>query len=209
MEFSRNNILKRLRAALDTPTNVPYPTVQNDTHIFAQPRETHLDILFAEEFKALGGIFIYCESHEMLQKHLTQLIDAKQWHHIACWEPHLQKLLTSFGIPIQKGTNLSVTEVGVTSCEALIARTGSVVLSSEQSHGRAVSIFPPAHFVIAYTSQVVHTLKDVLSKYADTLPSASMWSIISGASRTADIEKTLVMGAHGSKEIYVFLVESN
>ena len=209
MDSSRNNILKRLRAALDAPTNVPFPRVQNDTHIFAQSHETHLDILFAEEFKALGGVFIYCENYEMLQEHLNQLVRVKQWRSIACWESHLQKLLTSFGIPVQQEKNLSTAEVGITSCVALIARTGSVVLSSEQSRGRAVSIFPPAHLVVARPTQVFHSLKDVLSQYADTLSTASMWSIISGASRTADIEKTLVMGAHGSKEIYVFLVESN
>jgi L-lactate dehydrogenase complex protein LldG len=65
------------------------------------------------------------------------------------------------------------------------------------------------HIVVAYTSQLVHDIKDglqlVQDKYGDRLP--SMISLISGPSRTADIEKTLVLGAHGPKELILFLVE--
>jgi L-lactate dehydrogenase complex protein LldG len=65
------------------------------------------------------------------------------------------------------------------------------------------------HIVIAYTSQLVEDIKDglrlVQERYGDRLP--SMISMISGPSRTADIEKTLVLGAHGPKELVLFLVE--
>jgi L-lactate dehydrogenase complex protein LldG len=56
---------------------------------------------------------------------------------------------------------------------------------------------------------LVNDLKQALAgikqKYADNIP--SMISVITGPSRTADIEKTLIMGAHGPKEIYVFLID--
>jgi len=100
--------------------------------------------------------------------------------------------------------------ISITLCEALVARTGSIMVSSKQQSGRRYVSIPTIHLVVAYTSQLVNELKDALqlirSKYQD-LPSQIV--AISGPSRTADIEKTLVTGAHGPKEIYVFLVDDS
>ncbi len=71
-------------------------------------------------------------------------------------------------------------------------------------------MYPEVHVVIAYVHQLVDDLKDafdaVQKKYSGKLP--SLLSVITGPSRTADIEKTLVMGAHGPKELFVILVET-
>src|SRR3546814_3121203 len=86
-------------------------------------------------------------------------------------------------------------------CEALIARNGSVLMSSAQSSGRRLSVFPHAHIVVAWSGQLVTDLKDgfrlLKEKYGDKVPSYT--GIITGPSRTADIEKTLVLGAHGPR----------
>jgi L-lactate dehydrogenase complex protein LldG len=99
-------------------------------------------------------------------------------------------------------------QVAVTACEALIARTGSVMVTSGK-HSRVLSVYPPVHIVVAYTSQVVMEIKDGLhilrNKFGKTQP--SMISFISGPSRTSDIEKTLVIGAHGPRELFVFLID--
>ena len=75
--------------------------------------------------------------------------------------------------------------------------------------GRRLSIYPPVHIVLAYTSQLVPDLKDAFallkSKYGNQIP--SMITNVTGPSRTADIEKTLVLGAHGPKELFVFLLD--
>ena len=75
--------------------------------------------------------------------------------------------------------------------------------------GRQIFVHPEIHLVLAYSSQLVGDLKDALlklkKKYDPKMP--SMVTLITGPSRTADIEKTLVMGAHGPKELYVFLLE--
>ena len=72
-----------------------------------------------------------------------------------------------------------------------------------------MTVFPETHLIVGYTSQLVPDLKDALKnvrkKYEDNFP--SQISLITGPSRTADIEKTLVLGAHGPKELYVFLIE--
>lgn len=75
--------------------------------------------------------------------------------------------------------------------------------------GRSVGIFSPVHIVIAFVNQLVFDIKDALQKlkdkYGNELP--SMISFQTGPSRTSDIEKTSVIGVHGPKEVYVFLIE--
>jgi L-lactate dehydrogenase complex protein LldG len=100
-------------------------------------------------------------------------------------------------------------EAAITTCEALVARTGSLLLSSATSSGRNNSIYAPVHICIAYTSQLVYDIADAINnmkeKYGTDLP--SLISLATGPSRTADIEKTLVVGVHGPKEVFCFLVE--
>jgi L-lactate dehydrogenase complex protein LldG len=83
-------------------------------------------------------------------------------------------------------------------------------MSAAQQSGRTVSVYAPIHICIAYTNQLVYDLKDSLQllkdRYADHIP--SLITFASGPSRTADIEKTLVTGVHGPKEVYLFLVDS-
>ena len=90
----------------------------------------------------------------------------------------------------------------------LVARTGTIVLSALNS-GRITSVYAPVHICIAYTSQLVYDISDALSwlvqKYGSNLP--SFISFATGPSRTADIEKTLVVGVHGPKEVYLFLID--
>jgi L-lactate dehydrogenase complex protein LldG len=70
-------------------------------------------------------------------------------------------------------------------------------------------VYAPVHVCIARASQLVADLKDALqyikTRHAEKWPSQVTFA--SGPSRTADIEKTLVTGVHGPKEVYCFLVE--
>ena len=104
---------------------------------------------------------------------------------------------------------LADSDAAVTTCEVLIARTGSIVMSAAGPSGRTVSVYTPIHICIAYTDQLVYDIRDGLQmlkeKYQNHLPSLITFAI--GPSRTADIEKTLVVGVHGPKEVYLFLVD--
>ncbi len=99
-------------------------------------------------------------------------------------------------------------DAGVTSCEAIVAQLGSILVSSASSGGRSLSILPHVHVVIATVDQVTADLEgcfsDMLARHGQKLP--SMLSFITGPSRTGDIERILVLGAHGPKELYVILV---
>jgi L-lactate dehydrogenase complex protein LldG len=82
-------------------------------------------------------------------------------------------------------------------------------MSAAGPSGRTVSVYAPIHICIAYTDQLVYDIRDGLQqlkeKYHNSLP--SLMTFATGPSRTADIEKTLVVGVHGPKEVYLFLVD--
>lgn len=99
-------------------------------------------------------------------------------------------------------------DAGITACDAAIAQTGSILVSSGTCGGRALSILPHVHIVLVSLDQIVATLSDALelvrTGFAGRMP--SMVSFITGPSRTGDIERILVLGAHGPKELLVILV---
>ena len=103
---------------------------------------------------------------------------------------------------------LEACDAGITACEAAVAQTGSILVSSRTCGGRGLSILPHVHIVVLAVDQVVATVGDALhlarERYAGRMP--SMLSFITGPSRTGDIERILVLGAHGPKELFVFLV---
>ena len=100
-------------------------------------------------------------------------------------------------------------DAGITGCEVLVSQTGSILVSSATCGGRGLSILPHVHIVVATRDQIVPTLGDALhlvkERHAGRLP--SMLSFITGPSRTGDIERILVLGAHGPKELFVILID--
>jgi L-lactate dehydrogenase complex protein LldG len=205
---SKEKLLKKIRKALLEKRDNPYPNLEDLSH-YPQNEEI-LEVVFAQEFTAISGQFVFCEDEVQFIENLLNLADQHKWHKIYCWEPSLQDILTRYDYPFfETDKDFDQAEVGLTLCEALIARNGSILLSNANMAGRRLSIYPPVHIVLAYTSQLVTDLKDgfkhIKSKYGTQLP--SMITTVSGPSRTADIEKTLVLGAHGPKELFVFLLD--
>ncbi len=205
---SKEKMLKKIRRALLEKRDNPYPNLEESA--LYEEYNGHLDALFAEQLTAVSGNFVFCVDEIELFENLLHLAEEKNWRKIYCWEPHLQKLLSTYEFPFYStDTDFLNADVGITGCESLVARNGSIMVSNGNAAGRRLSIYPHVHIVIAYTSQLVLDLKDgfklLKEKYPENLP--SMISNITGPSRTADIEKTLVLGAHGPKELYVFLLE--
>jgi L-lactate dehydrogenase complex protein LldG len=206
---SKEKILKQIRKALTHKSSLEIGDVDKESEIFNVPEEP-LEILFAQNFLALNGKFVFCENESEFIENLNFIAKDNHWENLFCLEPTIKGLLNKAKIKFSdQEADFLNTDIGFTLCECLVARTGSVVISSKQASGRRLSIYPNEHVVIAYTSQLVNNVKDSLKfireKYNNQLP--SMIATISGPSRTADIEKTLVQGAHGPKEIYVFLID--
>lgn len=103
---------------------------------------------------------------------------------------------------------LEACDAGISACEALVSQTGSILVSSATCGGRGLSVVPHVHLVIATADQIVATLADALAlvrrRHSGALP--SMLSFITGPSRTGDIERILVLGAHGPRELLVVIV---
>jgi L-lactate dehydrogenase complex protein LldG len=207
---SKENILKKIRKALSHPTPLPFPQSEGAGNIFP-PLKQDPEIEFAEQFTRLQGKFIYCINQQEFAFQLVSLVKKQDWQKIFCLE---EKLLGNVGSQLEDRlvkTGLAECDAAITGCESLVARTGTIVLSAAQPAGRSASVYAPIHICIAYTSQLVYDTRDALQaareKYGNSFP--SLLSFATGPSRTADIEKTLVVGVHGPKEVYVFLLESS
>jgi L-lactate dehydrogenase complex protein LldG len=209
---SREKILKKVRKALIVAAKDELPgNIDFDSPIYETPNEP-LEIMFAQQFTRLNGNFIFCENESDFLVNLKALISENKFESVFTIEPSLIELLSKGGIAFShREEDFASTNVGLTTCEQLVARLRTIMISSRQVSGRRMEVFPNYHIVVAYTSQLVLQIKDALKavkeKYGTQPP--SLISFISGPSRTADIEKTLVQGAHGPKEIYVMLIDDH
>lgn len=208
---SRERILKKIRNALISRKHKLQENVDLVSNVYVDETEP-AEIAFAHNFTALQGKFSFCLGEEELITALSETAKTEKWSNVFCREPELRNLLEKAGIVhTADDARLAETQVAVTGCEYLVGRFGAVMVSSKQASGRKLPVYTDKHVVIAYTHQTVLELKDAYSalkeKYAGGLP--SLISLIAGPSRSADIEKTLVVGAHGAKEIYVFLTEKS
>lgn len=117
----------------------------------------------------------------------------------------LAKVQTDNGYAVK---DLESCDAGLTECESLIAQTGSVLVSATSAGGRALSVLPPHHIVLARRQQMAPdlgvALQRALKKFKDRFP--SFMTFITGPSRTGDIERILVLGAHGPKRLTILLL---
>jgi L-lactate dehydrogenase complex protein LldG len=205
---ARNKILQKIKQALKEPVPVPFPDQVMDTPIFI-PTEKEMAIEFAQKFTELLGKFVYCADEQELIAQLNALIITKGWNKVYSKESEwLDKMLTFKFDPVTTD-DLGDCDAAITLCTHLVARTGTIVLSSKELSGRTSSVYAPIHICIAYADQLVYDISDSLVKFKDNMDAfPSMISFATGPSRTADIEKTLVVGVHGPKEVYCFLIDN-
>ena len=205
---AKEKMLKNIRQALLEKRDNPHPDFEDAA--FYKDEEDSLDVTFAREFTEVKGKFVYCDGEIAIIENLIALVEELGVSKIFAWEPAIQQLLGHYGFPIlSSDQNFADAEVGITTCEALIARNGSIMISNANEGGRRLSIYPPVHIVFAKASQLVMDIKHAMTlikqRYGNDMP--TMLTTITGPSRTADIEKMLVLGAHGPKDLYVFLIE--
>ena len=208
---SREKILKKVRNALISKQENPFQSIEFESEIYEVPH-VDLDINFAKEFTEADGKFVYCESPAEFPKNLKALMQQRGWEDVYCLDKSIHYALEGEQIPFKSSAeDFLKMKIGITRCEFLISRLGSIMVSSKQCEGRRMNAFPEVHIVIGFASQLVpdlkHALEGMQKRYKKKLP--SMMSIITGPSRTADIEKTLVMGAHGPRELYLFLIDDS
>lgn len=171
--------------------------------------------LFAQNAALLKADFRQVASVEEAGRQLASLAAENSWKKIASHRyPVASGLAEKLGLPClltdsgYVAADLEQCDAAITGCDALVAQTGSVLVSNPSAGGRALSVLPPHHIVIAQRSQMVPDLASALQLvrkiYALNWP--SFLSFITGPSRTGDIERILVLGAHGPKKLTIFLL---
>ena len=208
---AREQIFKKIRSANMEKFENTYSNVDLNSNIYP-PITDDLDIVFAQELNLLNGQFVYCSDRKEFLDNINRLFEANKLSKVHIKDSSITNLIKELDIQIVENEARAENIVlSVTRCEALVARLGSVLISSKQESGRGLNFIPDIHVVIAHRGQIVETVKDAFllltDKYKKGLP--SMTTLISGPSRTADIEKTLVLGAHGPRRLIVFLTEED
>ena len=126
-----------------------------------------LEVEFAEQFTKLQGRFIFCINQQELAFQLNSLVKKMDWQKVYCLE---DALLKATGPQLEERivqTELANCDVSITGCECLVARTGTIVMSSAQTSGRTTSVYAPIHICIAYSNQLVYDVKDALQLVKD------------------------------------------
>jgi L-lactate dehydrogenase complex protein LldG len=97
-------------------------------------------------------------------------------------------------------------QAGITGAAAGLADTGSLVLTHGPSRGRLASLLPPVHIAVLRRSTIASTFGELLERQPSLPEASSNLVLITGPSRTADIEQTLSRGVHGPKDVHIILL---
>ncbi|MFW6043643.1 MAG: LutC/YkgG family protein [Marinilabiliaceae bacterium] len=204
---SREKILARLREGSDAQSwQTHWSGSVPEGEVF--PAVNDLLETFLEEFTSLGGKVFVEQGEEALFERLKNYAVERGWDKLVVSDEQLREKMDHHGlssrpfeIPVDnKGL------AGVTNCEAIVAQTGSVMVSSAGDSGRRMNVYMPVHVILARQSQLVASIDQGFSAVEERYSQKpSQITLISGPSRTADIEKTLVMGAHGPGELIVMI----
>ena len=224
----RENIFARIREALTITAPAPgqhgaphkaavLPTAADHRRVLPRVGESIEEqlALFAKNAAELRATFKVVKDIGELTAELRALRDTENWKRAAAHRGVLaDSVAQSLGLPLllttsgYDKTELEKCDVGISECDALVAQTGTVVVTSKTAGGRALSVLPPHHVVIARREQLVADLPAAFAlikeKHGANYP--SMISFITGPSRTGDIERILVLGAHGPKKLTIFCV---
>lgn len=168
--------------------------------------------LFAKNAADLKAEFLLLNSVEEARAAIVTLRDRENWKRVAGHSGDLTNAVCPpLNLPMLRtdraydATELEKCDAGISECDAIIAQTGSVLVTNRSAGGRALSVLPPHHIVLARRDQLVADLPASFAllkkKYAADWP--SMISFITGPSRTGDIERILVLGAHGPKKLTI------
>lgn len=217
---SRASILNALRAARPSGSGSALPACSS-ADVFADYPAASTDLFsaFRQKIESLRGETLRCSSLSEAANALVALLPSGVSYAYQ-EDTRLKELLAQHDLAAHLGEGISAEAtrleskafaqltVGFSLADALVARTGSIVLRATRAGGRRLSVLPEVHVVLASSKQLVPSLEDWL-KVVSTDPDWSYAGLITGPSRTADIERIIVFGAHGPRRLIVVLIDQN
>lgn len=236
---TREEMLKRVRQALGRPLGTPAVTPLPDFNfqgIMPPLAPTEYQAKFAAEWEKVAGVAHYVSTIDELEALLRKIAaDLEAQGVVLSRNPLLTELriaerLRAAGIsvvpwagdaPVTGAPSLAEfhaasfqAKIGITGVDYVLAETGGLVLSSQTEGAQLASLAPPVHIALYRQSQLVGSLEDVLAKLPVSNPSGRLSPgrsvvIVTGTSRTADIEQILIRGVHGPGAAHAVLVEDS
>ncbi|MCL2417005.1 MAG: lactate utilization protein [Bacteroidales bacterium] len=205
----KERTLKSVRDALIERTPSSFHELDLDTSVYHDFKSS-LDIEFAENFIRNGGKFVYCENAQEAVDSIRFFSQQEKWDKIYCAEEILQRILNHAELPFTDNSDeLLAQKVGITTCDFLIARTGSIVFSSQSASGRRILSVLNTQIVIGTLDQIQPDLKSAFKLIKDKFPTKmpSSFSIVNGLSRVEDIDGEVEQG-FGPKQLFLFLIDT-
>lgn len=157
---------------------------------------------FIQKLEQVKGESFTYKNKDELYSILTSIIEENSTKQVFCKITEIKGFLNNR----VELTSIPNEEMSITECEFLIPSSGSVIVSSITGPGRSAYIVPKINVIITSKNQFCRDIKEMFIKIKDKYQQMPSWmSIITGPSRTADIEKILVLGAHGSQKLIVLI----
>lgn len=211
MQSSRDQILNSIRTTLQSTNRAPLPSSARIAPRVAGDLDTEVAILLSEIDK-LGGVTRRIGNKEELQIALRELVKKEKIAKATAWETRelkelgIAEILAMFGVTIVPSDSpsrvLAECDLGITGVDAALPETGTLVLRSSLKHPQLVSLLPRVHLAIVHPNALRADLQNVFTE----IKSGKRAVLITGPSRTTDIEKVLTIGVHGPKAMYVWLM---
>jgi L-lactate utilization protein LutC len=185
----------------------------------AEPIRVHLRKSAADVFRlnleAVNGHCVIAQGDTDIARALTQIIADLQKTNLRAQRiaisdnPLVERLMYLTDLEIEALTvapnDIFSYDVGISTAQAAIAETGTLVLDSADERHRLVSLVPPVHIAIVDASRICETLGEALALLRQDKELSRAVTFVTGPSRTADIELTLTVGVHGPQELYVIV----
>lgn len=192
--------------ALATPTPLsssPFVKRAEEVESPASVSTEDLLVAFAERFSAVHGKFVYCLDAAELAQNVGTLCQQKKWAKIFCAEESLQRFVP----PELLHNDIAAGDAVVTGCDALLAKSGSLVLGSPK---RVATLQASVLICVAHVSQLLKDANTWLANTGDAHKSLlpPLIALVTGPGASAGNEKTSA-NAYGPKEVYCFVVEGS
>ena len=218
MNNARETILSSIRSHLSA--SVPHDKLEHPVHLenpvilSKTPLGISLVELFKQNLEAVNGHCIIAKNDTDIADALSRIITDLNGQRLAISDNReVERLLNLTDLEIEElgiapnAHDIFRFDVGISTAQAAIAETGTLVLDSTYERHRLVSLVPPVHIAIVNASSIRETLSDALTLLQNSKLISPAITFITGPSRTADIELTLAIGVHGPQELYVIINE--